>query len=152
HAGASGRDFIAAIVLAYEVFIRISDVVHCEDFDNTNFCGLASAVAAARLFGLDHEQTAHAISMAVVPNNILRQARLGNITMYKGTVAGVAGRAGVFAAMLARAGMEGPHLPFEGKAGWCDHVARGRFSLDTFGGKGGEPFKIIYTGLKARAC
>ena len=32
--------------------------------------------------------------------------------------------------------MKGPHAPFEGKAGWCDHVAGKRFSLATLGGGG----------------
>ena len=31
--------------------------------------------------------------------------------------------------------MEGPHLPFEGKAGWPLHIALKRFSLDTMGSK-----------------
>jgi 2-methylcitrate dehydratase len=80
---------------------------------------------------------------------ILKQVRKGHLSMYKSAAAGHAGRAGVFAAQLARAGMEGPHLPFEGKAGWCDHVARKRFALDLRGGKG-EPFKILDTRLKNR--
>jgi 2-methylcitrate dehydratase len=52
--------------------------------------------------------------------------------------------------MLARAGMKGPHTPFEGKAGWCDHVARRRFTLETFGGRE-TPFKIHDTLIKPRA-
>ena len=42
--------------------------------------------------------------------------------------------AALLAAVLARDGMQGPHLPFEGKSGWCDHVARTRFKLETWGG------------------
>jgi 2-methylcitrate dehydratase len=92
---------------------------------------------------------AHCISMAVVPNNALRISRMGHLSMWKVTATGQAGRAGIFAALLARAGMEGPHLPFEGKAGWFDHVARERFSLPVMGGAG-EPFKIGYTSIKLR--
>ena len=69
--------------------------------------------------------------------------------MFKAAAAGQAGRAGVFAALLARAGMEGPHLPFEGKAGWCDHVALNRFALDSMGGDVTE-FKIMDTQIKTR--
>ena len=53
--------------------------------------------------------------------------------------------------MLFRSGMEGPPLPFEGKAGWCDNVARERFSLATMGG-GATPFKILDTRIKYRPC
>ena len=62
--------------------------------------------------------------MAVVPNNALNQARTGHLSMWKAVAAGQSGTAGVFAALLAQAGMKGPHAPFEGKAGWCNHVAR----------------------------
>src|SRR6185503_18797450 len=77
--------------------------------------------------------------------------RTGHLSMFKAVAAGQAGRAGVFAALLAREGMEGPHLPFEGKAGWCEHVAGSQFSLNTFGGKG-APFRIPTTLIKMRPC
>jgi 2-methylcitrate dehydratase len=149
HAQVGGREFITGIVLAYEVFCRFNDVFHNRGFDHTNFCCLGTAVAAGKLLGLSPDQLSHCISMAVVPNNILRQVRTGHMSMWKGVATGQAGRAGVFAALLARAGMEGPHLPFEGKAGWCEHVARERFALDTLGGNG-TPFKILSTLIKTR--
>lgn len=152
HAGVSGRKFIAGVVLAYEVYQRFSDVFLNKGmgFDHTNFCCLGTAVASGKLFGLSPQQLAHCISMAAVPNVILRQVRADHYSMYKSVASGHAGRAGVFAAMLARAGMEGPHLPFEGKAGWRDHVARDRFELADFGGKG-APFKIVHSIIKPRA-
>ena len=55
--------------------------------------------------------------MAVVPNNMLKQVRTGHLSMWKAVTAGHAGKAGVFAALLAREGMDAPHLPFEGKRG-----------------------------------
>ena len=149
---ASGRDFIAGVVLGYEVYCRIADVFHnSSSFDSTNFSTLASAVAAGKMLGLTEEQLAHCISMAVVPNVILRQVRRDHLSMWKEVAAGQAGRAGVFAAMLARAGMEGPHLPFEGKAGWCEHVARERFTLGAMGGRGAT-FKMLDTWIRHRPC
>jgi 2-methylcitrate dehydratase len=149
HVGASGRDYIVSLVLGYEVFLRFSNVFENEGFDAANFTVIASAIAAGRLWGLAPTALSHCISMAAVPNVMLKQVRKGHLSMYKSAAAGHAGRAGVFAAQLARAGMEGPHLPFEGKAGWCDHVARKRFTLDLLGGKG-ERFKILDTRLKNR--
>ena len=150
HAQVSGRELITGIVLGYEVYLRISDVFHnTAGFDDTNFSCLGTAVAAGKLLGLSSEQISHGISMAVVPNIILTQVRSDHKSMFKTVAAGQAGRAGVFAALLARAGMEGPHLPFEGKAGWCEHVARERLSLEPMGGNG-VPFKILYTQIKTR--
>jgi 2-methylcitrate dehydratase len=152
HMKSSGRDFITGVVLAYEVYQSFSDVFKNVGmgFDHTNFCTLGSAVAAGRLFNLSALQLHQCISMAAVPNVILRQVRMGHYSMYKAVASGHAGRAGVFAAILARAGMEGPHLPFEGKGGWRDHVARDKFEI-SLGGYGG-PFKIQHSLIKPRAC
>ncbi|MBI4191677.1 MAG: MmgE/PrpD family protein [Betaproteobacteria bacterium] len=151
HARVGGREFITGVVLAYEVYLRISDVFHNQEgFDASNFGCLGTAVAGGKVLGLSPSQLSHCISMAVVPNNILKQVRLGELSMFKAAAAGQAGRAGVFAALLARAGMEGPHLPFEGKAGWCDHVAREPFSLNTMGGNG-TSFKVQDTLIKTRS-
>ena len=146
----SGREFITSVVLGYEVFLRISDVLHNSSFDYTNLGCLGTAVAAGKLLGLSPDRLSHCISMAVVPNNSLTQARLSHASDWKTAASGQAGRAGVFAALLARAGMEGPHLPFEGKAGWCEHVARKHFTLNTLGGNG-TPFRIPDTLIKTRA-
>lgn len=89
--------------------------------------------------------------MAVTANVILRQVRVDHLTMFKVAAAGQAARTGVFAALLARTGMEGPHLPFEGRAGWCTYVAGENLSFRAFGGKD-EPFKILATRLKIRPC
>lgn len=152
HAQKSGREFITGVVLAYEVYQRFSDVFRNPGmgFDHTNFCCLGTAVAAGKLLGLTRDQISHCISMAAVPNVILRQVRTDHYSMYKAVASGHAGRAGVFAALLARGGMEGPHLPFEGEAGWCDHVARERFALEGLGGNG-TPFKIAQSIIKPRA-
>src|SRR4051812_18487601 len=150
YARANGRDFLTAVVLGYEIYLRMSDAVKTPGFDCANFCCMGAALGAGKLLGLDAERLAQCLSMAVVPNNALNQARTGHLSMWKAVAAGQSGRAGVFAALLARAGMSGPHTPFEGKAGWCDHVARRRFTLGAFGGSG-TPFKIRDTSIKPRA-
>ena len=151
YAQASGRELVAAIVLAYEVFLSFSNVFRNNGFDDTNFGCLATAISASRLWKLSRQQTAHAIAMAVVPNVALKQVRTDELTSWKVVATGHAGRAGLFAAMLARQGLEGPNLPFEGKAGWLDHVARERFLLPAMGGKD-ISFKILDTRIKMRPC
>jgi len=149
HAQASGQEFITSAVLSYEVFLRVSDIFRNPALDSTNYGSLSTALAAGKLLGLTANQLSHAISMAIVPNIILKQVRKDRLSMFKAVASGQASRAGVFAAMLARAGMEGPHLPFEGQAGWCEHVARARLALDTLGDKG-TPLKVLATQIKIR--
>lgn len=148
HAQVSGREFITGVALGYEVYLRFSDVCRNPGFDNANFACLGAAVAAGKLLKLSSTQLSHCIAMAAVANNILKQAKTG---MFYTVRAGQAGRAGVYSALLARAGMEGPHQPFEGKAGWCDHVIGKRFALDALGGSG-TPFRILHTQIKNRPC
>ncbi len=146
-----GRDFITAVVLAYEVFTRFSDVMRNDPRLDNTFCAcIAGAVACGKLLRFSPEQLGHCISLAVVPNVILRQVRRDHNSMFKAVAAGQGARGGVFAAVLARAGLEGPLSPFEGKAGWCDHVLGRRFSLDALGGEGGTSFRILDTGIKNR--
>ena len=147
---ASGKDLILAVVLAYEIYLRMSDAVRTPGFDCANFCCMGSALGAGKLLGLTSSALAECLSMAVVPNNALNQARTGHLSMWKAVAAGQAGRAGVFAALLAKAGMKGPHAPFEGKAGWINHVAGKSFTLAPFGGRD-TPFKINDTLIKPRA-
>ena len=138
-------------MLAYEVFCRMADVFNNPAFDYTNHVCLATAAAGGKLFALPQQQIAQAIAMAVVPNVALTQEKGLGLSMWKEMASGQAGRAGVFAALLAREGMEGPYLPFEGKAGWCNHVAREPIVLGQMGGKG-VPFKIHDTLIKNRAA
>jgi len=151
HVKAGGADLVAAVVLSYEVFCQFSDIFHNRGFDPSNFVCVATAVGAGWLMRLPPSAMAHCIAMAVTPNVILRQVRVDHLTMFKVVAAGHAARAGVFAAMLAQKGMEGPDLPFDGKAGWCENVAGEKLVLGDFGGRGGL-FKIPYSRIKMRAC
>ncbi len=146
----SGRDFLAGIVLGYEVYQTVADVFKNKGYDNTNFCCLGTAVAAGKLLHLSPTQLAQCISIAAVSNNVLRQVRLGEQSMFKTVATGYAERAGVFAALLAGQGMEGPHLPFQGKGGWCAHVAGGNISLASLGGERGH-LRILDTRIKMRS-
>lgn len=148
---ASGKDVVAAVVLAYEVYLRFAESISTPAFDATNFCCLGTAIASGRLLGLDRAQLAQCIAMAVIPNNALNQTRTGQLSMWKAVASGQSSRAGVFAALLARRGMEGPNQPFEGKNGWCNHVAKTALALPTWGGPG-VSFRIGDTVIKPRAA
>jgi 2-methylcitrate dehydratase len=152
HVGAGGREFITGVVLAYEVNLRISDTLpERTGFDCTTFAGIGIAVGAGKVLGLTPAQMHHCLSMGVVPANAINQGRSDHLSMWKAVAAGAAGRNGVIAALLARDGMEGPHLPFEGKNGWVKQVARQPVAIKALGGAG-TPWKIEETLLKKRAC
>src|SRR5688572_30735648 len=61
----SGRDIIAATVLAYEVFCRVCDEVDLKPlgFDHVTVGGMASTAAAARLLGLNEREIAQAFNL-----------------------------------------------------------------------------------------
>ena len=60
YAGASGRDFIAALALAYQVQCRLSDAARSESrgFDQGTHGAYGSAAGAARALGLDAKRIA----------------------------------------------------------------------------------------------
>ncbi|MBI4304551.1 MAG: MmgE/PrpD family protein [Chloroflexi bacterium] len=152
-AHSSGRDFLTAVVLAYEIYLRLADSVKLAErgFDYTNYVCLGTGVASGKLLGLSQAQLAQCVSLSVVPNNSLSQARRGHLSMWKAMASGQAGKAGVFAALLARQGIEGPVSPFCGDYGWFMAVSGKTLSLDVMGGNG-TPFKIPDTIIKPRAC
>ena len=72
----------------------------------------------AKLMKLDPERTRHAINIAGVNCAAFRQARVGELSHWKGVAFANAARHGVYAALLARAGMTGPAPIFEGQMGF----------------------------------
>ena len=135
---ASGRDTLASIAAAYEVFTGLADVVNLREhgWDQGLFVVLGSAAGAAKLLHLTTEQTGNALAIAVSSNVATRQTRSGELSMWKGCATAAATRAGVFAALLAREGMTGPTAAFEGRHGVWDQVT-GPFELGRLGGEGG---------------
>ncbi|GAB3266708.1 MmgE/PrpD family protein [Arthrobacter pigmenti] len=130
-AGASGKDFLTAVAVAYQVHTRLSDVapVRAKGFDHTVQGAYAVAAAAAKALGLNTEQTANAIAIAGTANNALRVTRTGDLSHWKGLAYPQVGKEGTHAALLASAGITGPAEVFEGNKGFKDTIA-GDFSID----------------------
>jgi 2-methylcitrate dehydratase len=66
---------------------------------------------------LDHVRAINAIALAVTANLPLAVTRRGRLSMWKGVAEANGARNGLFAALLAQAGMTGPDRPFEGALG-----------------------------------
>ena len=118
--GSSGRELITAIALAYEVQCRFCDAasIRARGWDHPTYGDFSTALACANLMNLDPEKTRHAVNIAGVACAAMRQARVGELSHWKGVAFANAARHGVYSALLARAGMTGPAPIFEGQMGF----------------------------------
>jgi 2-methylcitrate dehydratase len=148
-AGAGGPALITAAVLAYEIQCRLCDAASLRKHgvDHVTYGALSSALAAAKLLGLDATKATHAVGIAGVCNVALRQTRAGEMSMWKGCAFANAARNGVFAALLAAEGMTGPAPIFEGELGLEKLILREPIKLAPLGGNG-RPFMISQTYIK----
>ncbi len=149
HAGADGKAWIAAASVAYEVQCRLCDAasIRARGWDHTTYGSLSSSLAAAKLLGLSHEQTVHALGIAGTTGTALRLTRAGELSMWKGCAFAFAARNGVFAALLAQAGMTGPAPLFEGDMGFCQQVS-GPLTLPRLGGPEAIDWMLPRTSIK----
>ncbi|SEO04983.1 MULTISPECIES: MmgE/PrpD family protein [unclassified Pseudomonas] len=130
--GATGAELISAIVLAYEIQMRLQDAasLNKRGWDHVNYINVAMAAAASSLMKLDVAQTEQAINIALSAHLAMRQVRSGSLSDWKGCSAANAARNAIFAAQLSRHGMTGPSPVFEGDMGFFKLVS-GPFDLDT---------------------
>ena len=145
--GANGKDLIAAIALAYEVYHAFftGALMRERGMDHVFYTAVGSAVGAAKLLGLDRERLAQTVALAVTPNLALHATRRGELSMWKGCAAGNGARNGVFAALLAAEGMTGPENAIEGSDGL--HELVGKFELGDLAAPGGS-YKVTRSSLK----
>ena len=128
---ATGRDFILATVIAYEIQCRLCDAASLRKhgWDHVFYVALASALGAGKLYRLDAIEMAHALGLAGVCNISTRQTRTGQISMWKACAASNAARGGVLAAKLASEGFTGPNEIFEGPKGVFTMLTKGAFDV-----------------------
>lgn len=131
YANASGKDFLSALAVAYQVQGRLCDVapVRAKGFDHTVQGAYAVAAGVARALGLDAEKTANAIAISGTCNNALRVTRTGALSHWKGLAYPNTAFVGTHAAFLAYRGITGPEEVFEGNKGFKEAIA-GPFEID----------------------
>ncbi len=127
----SGKDFLTALAVAYQVQCRLSDEAPVRDkgFDHTTQGSYAVAAGVSKALGLNKEKTANAISIAGTALNALRVTRTGALSNWKGFAYPHTAFGGTHAALLAKYGITGPPAVFEGNKGFMDSIA-GEFSID----------------------
>jgi 2-methylcitrate dehydratase len=118
--GATGREIITAVAIAYEVQCRFCDQasIRARGWDHVTYGAFSTALACAKLMKLDPEKTRHAVNIAGVNCGAFRQARVGELSHWKGVAFANAARHGVYASLLASRGMTGPAPIFEGQMGF----------------------------------
>ncbi|TCW84471.1 2-methylcitrate dehydratase [Burkholderia sp. SRS-46] len=118
--GASGREFIAAVVAGYEVGIRVGEFLgrsHYKVFHTTGTAGtIAAAAAAGRLLGLSPAQMLDAFGSAGTQASGLWEF-LRDAADSKQLHTAMAAANGVMAAELARDGFKGATRILEGAQG-----------------------------------
>jgi 2-methylcitrate dehydratase len=120
----SGKDVMRAIAIAFEIqsvlgATRFADSPTFVQFDNWDL-SVDVACACGHLLGLNPDYLGNAISIALLPHMPM-YSRIGVQTNWKGFHAAEQGRNGLFAALIARDGMTGPPMPFEGRDGLIAH-------------------------------
>ncbi len=143
-----GQAVLLGIVIAYEAVGRIVDAANMRGrkrtWDYPVLHAIGTALGSARVLGLDAEQTRNALGLAVTPNNALLATRLGHLSNWKAFAGPNASRNGLFATLLAREGVSGPHEPFEGDGGLFQHLDQ-TWDIGTLG----APFRVEQTFFKA---
>jgi 2-methylcitrate dehydratase PrpD len=155
-AGASGKRFILAVVLGYEVMVRLGTALGPENsykrgFHPTGTCGtFGSSVASSKILGLQEDEILNAIgisgSQAAGSMEYLAQG-----AWTKPFHAGWAAHSGMVAALLSRKGFKGPSSILEGRDGFLHAYSNGADPSKVLKGIG-SGFQILQTSVKIHAC
>lgn len=155
----SGKDLITAIIVAYDVYSRIGEVINPymyreRGFDATGVCGaIAAAALISKLDRLNIEKTKDAMGIAsLFTGGLIEYQNDG--TSGKIMCSGWAALSGLRAVKLAKCGFSGPKAALEGKygffqafkgtSGYCDTTK----ILENLG----KDFKINDIYFKRHAC
>jgi len=151
----SGKDFLAAVVVGYDVMYRLLSAVRPSSgkrgFHSHGIAAPFAAMAtAARLLRLNDAQILHAFGIAGMHSSgTMEYDQTGGEV--KRVIAGVAARAGIQAALLAQLGLTGPPTIIEGKRGFlkvfADEVEPEQVTRDL-----GNDFKIMRAWFKLYPC
>jgi len=147
----SGREAMLAYHLGVEVETKIAEAIaprhYQEGFHATGTCGtFGAAAAAARLYGLDEEQTLRALSTAGSQSAGLRE-NFG--TMMKPFHAGRAAESGVVAAEFSALGWTATPRILEAPRGFF-RAAGGGYDPDSIVGRLGSPWTFAMPGVSIK--
>jgi 2-methylcitrate dehydratase len=150
--GASMKDVMVAIVLAYEFEQRLCEFakpgIRERKWHHATLTQFVSPIVAGKLMGLTVDQMVNAIGINGAHNHTIGCPTAGQLTMMKNMVDPMAVQTGVFAAMMAKKGYTGTAEVFEGKEGLMD-VLGPDWDTEAMTGELGESYRILQCGMKA---
>jgi 2-methylcitrate dehydratase len=117
-AGSPGRDILASIVIGYEIYGRLKELMDREgDWDGVTVSGFAAPAMAGRLLGLPAPALAHALALSGARAVTPAAVRQGDISAAKSVANALVAQNGIQATLLAKHGLTGPLDLFENKYG-----------------------------------
>jgi 2-methylcitrate dehydratase PrpD len=151
HGRVSGREFIAAIAAGTDIHVRLNQAIDIPDwtmaegwFATQLFGFVSGAATAARLIGLDTDQTENAFGVAYTQLSGSRQMAVGAATHLRSMQAGFSGQGAVLAAELAKRGIVGSREIVEGRYGFFkNYVRAGQPDWNAIVGGLGESFPMM---------
>jgi 2-methylcitrate dehydratase PrpD len=149
----TGRDLLLALVLGNEVQARIGLAISPSHYNRgwhiTSTCGVFGAAAATgKLAGLAERQMVWALGIAATQSAGLCEC-LG--TPAKSVSVGNSARNGLWSALLAEQGFDGPAEPLAGSQGFY-HALAERADLSCITERWGEHWEIMATSYKPYPC
>lgn len=151
--GKSGREALAAIIIAYELELRWCHAaepgVREVGWHHATLTQFVSPLVAGKLYGLNVDQMVAAVGISGSSHFTLGGVVAGHVTNMKNTADPLASQAGVFAALMAREGYTGPVEVIEGKEGLVEVLRNVKWRTDELLKGLGETFLITDCGYKA---
>ena len=150
--GASGLDAIASVIVGYELYCRIQDIIVGRGpWDHVTASALAAPAIAGRLLKLDTDQLANALALSAAHGNTLSAVRSGQLSNAKAMANAFVASQGTLCSLLAAHGTTGPLSIFEGKGGLSQAFLAGS-DLNLLAEPIRDHFRISDVSIKAYPC
>jgi 2-methylcitrate dehydratase len=116
--GWSGRDILASIVIGYEIYGRLKELMDRDgDWDGVTVSGFAAPAMAGRLLGLQARDLANALALSGARAITPLAVRQGDISAAKSVANALVAQNAIQATILAKHGLTGPLDLFENPHG-----------------------------------
>jgi 2-methylcitrate dehydratase len=149
----TGADILVATVIAYELEMRwchaATPGIREVGWHHASLTQFVSPLVAGKLYGLGIDQLIAAMGISGSSHFTLGGVVAGHLTNMKNTADPLAAQAGVYAALMAREGYEGPVHVIEGKEGLLEVLNNVTWDMDALLDGLGDEFLITKCSYKA---